>query len=265
MGVPVFKPEHVKNNREFRAQLSACRPEAFLLASYGQIISKKALALTEWPLNVHPSPLPLLRGPSPVRTTLLNGWTDTECCIMRMTPRVDDGDVMLRRSLAVPGSWNYLDLKSALGELGGRLAVEALDQVAAGTCQLTPQDHERATYSRMYCRDDTVIDWTRPAAVLENFIRAWDPDIGALTTLPDGQRLKIWRARAELITAEPAGAEARPGMVLMSTKKAAWIATGKLALRLQEVQPENAKRMPIGSFLAGHELNAGDCLGVHTS
>ncbi|MBN2082373.1 methionyl-tRNA formyltransferase [bacterium] len=265
LGIPVFKPERVRNNPDYRAQLSACRPEAFLLASYGQIIPKKILALTEWPLNVHPSPLPLLRGPSPVRNTLLNGWTDTECCIMRMTPRVDDGDVMLRRPLAVPATWNYLELKTALGALGGRLAVEALDQVAAGVYTLTPQNHARATYSRMYDRSDTLIDWKRPAPELENFVRAWDPDIGALTTLPDGRRLKVWRARAELVMSDPAGDEIEPGTVLMTTKKAAWIETGELALRLLEVQPENKPRMPIDSFLAGNVLNAGECLGVHTN
>lgn len=265
--LPVLKPERVRGNPEFRRALAALRPEAFLLASFGQLISKKVLALTEWPLNVHPSALPRLRGSSPTRTALLEGLSATECCIMRMTPRLDDGDVLVREPLAIPRDWNFEDLINALGPLGGRLAVRALDQVEAGTAVLTPQDHGQATYCGMYTRDDTVIDWSRPAAQLANFIRAWDPDVGALTTLPDGRRLKVWRAAAEAQPPDAVGGEAlppppwAPGLVLAVTKNTVLVATGAGALRLREIQPENKSRMTVGSYLAGNQLAAGERLG----
>lgn len=261
-GLPVLKPENVKNNPGFRRELMAQHPEALLVASFGQIISKKVLALTEWPLNVHPSALPKLRGASPVRTAILQGLKETACCIMRMTPRLDDGDVMLRASLAIPLDWNHEQLETVLGELGGRLAVKALDQVNAGTACFYPQDHGTATYCALYHRKDTVIDWTRSALELYNFVRAWDPDIGASTRLPDERRLKVWATSIE----EPPESlcpdnECRePGTIVAASKKALWVACGSGTLRLVEVQPENKGRMNVASFLAGANLKAGQLL-----
>lgn len=259
--LPVLKPERIRNNRAFRLELSSHGPEAFMVASFGQIISRKTLELTEYPLNVHPSALPSLRGASPVRSTLLQGLAATQCCIMRMTPRMDDGDVLLRANLAVDPHWNFAQLCEAMSAVASRLAIEALDQVSDGTAQYEAQDHSQATYCTLYGRDDTWIDWQRPAAQLYSFIRAWDPDIGALALLPDGQRLKIWRARIEEppedLVRPPSGA---PGTVLAVSKKAAWVATGDGALRLMEVQPPGKSRMPMASFVAGHDLAAGQRL-----
>jgi methionyl-tRNA formyltransferase len=261
-GFPVLKPDHVKNNPGFRRELMAQRPDALLVASFGQIISKKVLALTEWPLNVHPSALPKLRGASPVRTALLQGLEDTACCIMRMTPRLDDGDVLLRESREVLHDWNHEQLETALGELGGRLAVKALDHASAGIAQLTPQDHSAATHCTLYRREDTVIDWTRSARDLRNFIRAWDPDIGALTTLPDGRRLKVWGACVDEPPEALCPGEKRyePGEITAVSKKALWVSCGSGTLRLVEVQPESKGRMCAASFLAGAKLEPGQQL-----
>ena len=90
-------------------QLRAAALDALAVASYGKIIPASLLKLTPWPLNVHPSPLPLLRGPSPLRTALLQGSPRTEVCIMSMTPRIDDGPVMLRAELAIQAEMNLAD------------------------------------------------------------------------------------------------------------------------------------------------------------
>ena len=259
VGIPVLKPEKLVNNHEFRKELAALRPDAFMVASYGKIICRKVLALTEYPLNVHPSALPELRGASPVRTTLLQGLRDTECCIMRMTPRLDDGDVLMRAPVAIPRDMNFAGLIELLGTTGGPLAVQALDAVSDGTATFTPQDHDRATHSPRYTRESTVIDWTRPAGELHDFIRAWDPDRGAMTVFADGRRFKVWRARVE----DPPGdvVTAQPGVVAAVSRKAAWIGCGEGFLRLLEVQCESKARMPIGSFLAGSQLCPGDRFG----
>ncbi|MCH7472014.1 methionyl-tRNA formyltransferase [bacterium] len=269
-GLPVLKPERVRSNPRFRAELMEHKPEAFMVTAYGQIISKKVLALVQWPLNVHPSLLPRLRGASPMRTALLQGLKCTGCCVMKMTPRLDDGDILLREEINIPLDWDHGELEDAMGGLGGRLALQALDSVASGSVKLTPQDEEAATYCSTYTRADTWIDWSRPAARLYDFIRAWSPDIGACTNLPDGKRLKIWQAttqqppgeeKPEVYADAPPG-NAAPGTVLTAAKMGLWVNTGDGALRIVELQPENRARMSAASFLAGRRLKAGDRLGA---
>jgi methionyl-tRNA formyltransferase len=248
--VPILKPERLRGNAEIVEQLRKYELDALVVASYGQIVPKQILSLIPWPLNVHPSLLPRLRGASPIRTALLQGLQRTGCCIMRMTPRLDDGDVLLREEYAIPHDYNYEQLETDLGELGGRLAVEALNACANETVRLDPQDNAQATYCTTYTRDDSWIDWRRGATELYNFIRAWDPDLGAQTVL-NGRKLKVWRAAV----AEGQGA---PGKVLSAERKLLTVACGKGALSLLVLQPENKRRMSIGEFLAGNRVESGE-------
>lgn len=259
LGMPILKPERLRNNADFRRQLRELKPEALLVASYGQIIPPRVLEMTQWPLNVHPSLLPKLRGASPIRTALLQGLPATGCCIIQMTPRLDDGDTLLVETVNIPADWNYSQLEQRLGEVGGRLAGLALTAVAAGSATLTAQDHSQATYTAIYTREDTWIDWWRSSREIYDFIRAWDPDVGARTLLPNGRRLKIWCAAA--VTPSTDAPSTNPGTILAVHKELLRVACGQGAVELLEVQPENKRRMDVASFLAGHHLAVGDRLG----
>ena len=260
----VIKPERLKGNSEVLETLKELKPDALLVASYGKILPPELLELTPWPLNVHPSLLPLMRGASPIRTTLLDGHGIAGCCIMKMTPQLDDGDLLLVKDIEVGRDWNHDRLECELGMLGGELALQALDLCAEGNAQFQPQDHDSATYTKLFDRDDTVIDWSRTTEELYNFVRAWDPDVGALTCLPDGRKLKVWRASLELpeeLALDLMMAPTIPGSVVRVDKHALWVATADGALQLLEVQPENKARMTTASFLAGNTLEPGECLG----
>jgi methionyl-tRNA formyltransferase len=177
-----------------------------------------------------------------------------------MTPRLDDGDVLLRQDVEIATDWNHEQLERRLGRLGGELAISALDSIELGTAELTPQDHGRATYCSTHTRADTIIDWNRSAEELHNFIRAWAPDIGAVTSL-NGRVVKIFRA-ACTPPPEPGGAEGvAPGTVTALARKAFWVAAGSGALRIDELQPENRPRMDTGSFMAGNRVEPGMQLG----
>jgi methionyl-tRNA formyltransferase len=260
-GLPLLKPQRLKGNTELLSYLQTRGVEALVVASYGKIIPPGILGLTPWPLNVHPSALPLLRGPSPLRTALLEGLQETEVCIMAMTPRIDDGPVLLRAALGIPVEMNHAGLEDAAGTLGGQLIVLALDLAESGGAVLMQQDHAAATYTQVHHREDSWLHWENSAAGLVNFIRAWDPDIGACTSFraaAGAKRLKIWRSEAV------AGSEdhAAPGTVVLSSRHELHVQCGAGVLSILEVQPESRNRMPITSFLAGSQVKAGDVLGL---
>ena len=260
LGLPVLKPENLRNNAEFRAALLSSKADALLVASYGQMIPAKVLKLTEWPLNVHPSLLPKLRGASPIRTALLQGLAVSGCCVMRMTPRMDDGDLLCAEEQEIGFDWNYERLESELGTMGGELAIRALDAIGTGSAKLTPQDHSAATYCSTHTREDTWIDWSQPAERIYNFIRAWDPDFGALTQLADGRRLKIWEASYATL---PEGfalgnlaLQVRPGSVVAVTPRAFWVMCGDgQVIQVNTVQPDNRPRMSAANYVAGYTLD----------
>ena len=63
----------------------------------------------------------------------------------------------------------------------------------AGRAHAEPQPADGVTYAAKISKQDTVLDWRRPAVELERTVRAFRPAPGAMTTL-DGEPLKIWRA-----------------------------------------------------------------------
>jgi methionyl-tRNA formyltransferase len=260
-GIPLYKPQRLRGNKQFLHELAQSGLDALAVASYGKIIPDSLLQLTPWPLNVHPSPLPLLRGPSPLRTALLNGWDRTEVCIMRMTPQIDDGPVGLRVPLAIPRQWNHHDLERHAGMLGGLLLVEALGEASHGRLTLHEQDHSHATYTAVHTRRDSEINWRHSASELAAFVRAWDPDVGAVTSYhtPQGwRRLKVWRAAVDDSAAFDSSLA--PGTVRYCAKQGIGIQTGAGVLQVLEVQPESRSRMMAGSFLAGGGVAVGDSL-----
>jgi methionyl-tRNA formyltransferase len=93
------------------------------------------------------------------------------------------------------------------------------------------------------------IDWAEPAEVIERRIRAFDPWPGAFTLLADAsgnsRHLKIFRAS---VVDQSIG---DPGFVSTPNNSAVLVATGRGALRLDEVQLEGKRRMRAVEFLRG--------------
>ena len=79
--IPVFTP--VKLDQNFNSQLSILNCQLFIVASFGKIIPKSILSIPEFgALNIHPSLLPIYRGPSPVQAAILNGDKKTSITII---------------------------------------------------------------------------------------------------------------------------------------------------------------------------------------
>ena len=96
--VPVVQP--VKIDTAFIDALASEEWDLFIVASYGKILPKRLLDIPKrGVLNVHPSLLPLLRGPSPIRTAILRDMRETGVTIMQMDAEMDHGPIISRSAL----------------------------------------------------------------------------------------------------------------------------------------------------------------------
>jgi methionyl-tRNA formyltransferase len=146
-----------------------------VLAAYGHIIPQPVL--DEFPLgiiNVHPSLLPLYRGPTPIETAILDGATKTGVSIMRLTAGMDEGPVYKQKTVNLKGDETKEDLAKRLQRLGSELLIDVLAGIADGTLRPREQPHPvRATYSKLLTKQDGFIDWSKPAQMLEREVRAY--------------------------------------------------------------------------------------------
>lgn len=171
---------------------------------------------------------------------------------MRMDEGVDTGDIILQQEVRLREGETGGSLFGRLSEAGAELCVKTLEAIGQGTAVFTPQDHQKATHTKMIQKQMGNLDWSRPARELECLIRGLNPWPSAYTSL-QGKTLKIWKASVE----EGALGIQPPGTI-MEVGKVAWkVQTGQGLLVLEEVQLEGKKRMAAADFLRGFPLEAG--------
>ena len=203
--------------------------------------------------NIHASLLPRWRGAAPIHRAIEAGDAETGVTIMQMDSGLDTGDMLLVEALPIAASDSTASLHDKLAALGGRLMVAALQQAASGDLRPRHQPGEGVTYAHKIEKHEALIDWTQPAALIAQRIRAFNPFPGASATL-NGETLKIWTADVRP-GAPPAGTEC--GTILALAPEGIAVAAGHSVLNLTELQRPGGKRLPVADFVRGFELRPG--------
>ena len=169
--IPVWQPEKLS---EISADIAALENPLGVLSSYGKIIPASTIALfTPGIINIHPSLLPLYRGPSPIETAIMIGDEATGVSIMQLSAGMDDGPVYIAKKYPLTGAETSPELYQTLATLGTELLLESLPGITSGALQPTPQDDTKASYSRLLIKEDARLDpTTLTAAEAERKIRA---------------------------------------------------------------------------------------------
>jgi methionyl-tRNA formyltransferase len=254
--IPLLQPLKMKDP-EFLQALGGWKPDLIAVAAFGRILPPAILSLPPLGcINVHGSLLPKYRGAGPIQWAIINGETETGITTMLMDEGMDTGAMLLQEAIPITPDDTVGTLSPRLAELGGRLLVETITRLKAGTLVPQPQIASLATLAPLLNKEDGVIDWALPATALANRVRGLSPWPGAYTTTTDGERWTIWRA---LALAEPVTKP--PGIVVAVSTKAIHIATGEGVLAVTELQPANSRRMAVSQYLAGHPVVVGERLG----
>ncbi|MDI6772872.1 MAG: methionyl-tRNA formyltransferase [bacterium] len=253
LGLRLLQPESLKS-AESLAELTALRPDLLVTVAYGRLVPGAVLALPPMGcINLHPSLLPEYRGASPIQRAIADGTASTGVTVMHLAEELDAGDIILQRRVAIGPEETAGELEARLALEGAVLLLEAVGRIARGEAQRRAQDHARTTYAGKLSKADGAIQWTRPAQVLVNLVRAMNPWPCAYTTWRGGV-LKVWQARL-------ADGQGPPGQVLEAGEAGITVAAGEGAVALVEVQPEGGRRMSAAAFARGHRMAAGDRLG----
>lgn len=253
----VLQPVRARDE-SFIAELKALEPDLIVVIAYGQLLPVAILELPKFGcVNVHTSLLPKYRGAAPIQRAIENGEGETGVTIMQLDVGMDTGPILSQRATPISSDDNAQTLHDRLGELGAKLLLETIPGYVAGKIQPRPQP-EGATHAAKIKKEDGRLDWSQPAQVLWNRIRAFTPWPGAFTFLPGEPKpllLKIWRVE---VVNQPA---AQAGEILSADKSGIVVSCGENALRILELQLEGSRRMTAQEFLLGHSLKSGMKLG----
>ena len=269
-GLEVYQPEKVKKNTEFIEKIRSLNPDVICVVAYGKILPKEILDIPKYGcINVHASILPKYRGAAPIQWAVLNGDKVTGVTTMYMDVGMDTGDIILVEETNIGEEETTGELWDRLSKIGGNLLVKTLKQIEEGTAPRKKQE-EDFTMAPMLNKEMSKIDWeNKTAEEIHNLVRGLNPIMGAYTFLND-KKIKIWKTKVreenELLELFPELEEyffkvkdLMPGTIMFaSDKKGLFVKANEGIIEIKEIQGENAKRMPVGDFLRGNEIMAGE-------
>ena len=243
-GISVLQPENFRAAVS-RQALRALKPDLMVVVAYGLILPQSVLDIPEhgcW--NVHASLLPRWRGAAPIQRAIEAGDTRTGICLMQMERGLDTGPVLLSRALDIGAQETGGQLHDRLSDLGADVLADGLGLLRA-TIRVPPkpQPAEGVTYAHKIEKAEARLDFTQPASMLANKVRAFNPWPMTEAQVA-GERLRIHAA----VAVDEAHGRA-PGTLLRADRDGLDIACGDGALRIRVLQREGGKPITAADYL----------------
>ncbi len=255
LNLPITQPGRIKTNDEFRAQLTALKPDAIIVVGYGRIIPPWMLDLPLLGnLNLHASLLPKYRGAAPIQWAIAQGEPVTGVTTMRIDAGLDTGDILLQQELPLASDDTAETVSPRLATIGASLMVETLRRLQAGSIQPRPQDNASASLAPILKKEDGLIDFSRSANEIFNRLRGFQPWPGAYTSFR-GKNLQILKAQPTAVSFPPAELHLQFNRLLLGCAH-------NTSLDLLELQMEGKKRTTAQDFLHGYRPRPGEKLGA---
>jgi methionyl-tRNA formyltransferase len=254
LGLPVVQPESIKNNAEFREQLTGLRPDAIIVVGYGRIIPQWMLDLPPLGnINLHASLLPKYRGAAPIQWAIARGESITGVTTMRIDAGLDTGDILLQQEIPIVPNDTAEALAPKLAAVGADLTVTTLRGLQTGTIPPRQQDHAQATLAPILKKEDGLINFSRAANETLNRMRGFQPWPGAYTKFR-GKNLQIWQASALNRDLQSSELKVEVDHLLVGCGQGT-------AIELLELQLEGKRRTSASDFLRGYRPQPGEKLG----
>ena len=256
--LPVFTPKGLRNNVEEQLRLVEANAEVFVVVAYGRILPPELLQIPPMGVvNVHPSLLPLYRGPSPVVSVILDGESQTGVTVMLLDEGMDTGPILAQSPpVQLSGDEKGADLQGRLFKEGVSMLPGVLKGLEDGSITPTPQNDALATITGLIERSDGEIDWLTSSERIARMARAYDPWPGTFTSW-SGKGLKILDAR---VANEPSADSIEPGKGVKVDGRLL-VGAGSGSLEIGRVQLEGRQAVAADDFLRGQPEFEGATLG----
>ena len=243
--LPIYQPEST-GSEQLHSILKQINPDIYVVVAY-KILPESILNIPHrGAVNLHASLLPKYRGAAPVNHAILNGETETGLTTFLIQKKVDTGDLLLQQSLPIDNSVTTGEALSKLSFLGADLVIKTLDALAQNKIKPIKQDGDKATFAPKISVQDCKINWSNPALMIHNQIRAFSPKPGAFTFYKN-KRVKLFGSK---VLQNLHNARLLPGEI-EHTNSFLKIGTGSEPIQITNIQIEGKKKLPVDQFILG--------------
>jgi methionyl-tRNA formyltransferase len=245
-GIDVVQPENFKSAVSKDA-LRALKPDLMIVVAYGLILPQSVLDIPTYGCwNVHASLLPRWRGAAPIQRAIEAGDTQSGVCLMQMEKGLDTGPVLLSQALEIGADETGGQLHDRLAALGAQVLADGLGLLRAGIRPVPKAQPEiGVTYANKLDKAEAKLDWSQPAIVLANKVRAFNPWPMAEAVVA-GERLRLHGS-----VAVDEAHNVAPGTLLRAARDGLDVACGEGVLRIRVLQREGGKAITAADYLNG--------------
>lgn len=160
---------------ELEDQLRNLDADLFVVVAF-KILPESMLSIpAKGAINLHASLLPKYRGAAPIHWAIINGEQETGCTVFFLDRNVDTGNIIAQKKTQIGPDETTGDLYERLKKQGSDLVVESVNRIAEGSVEPKEQIDIKATPAPKLYRENTAIDFQRPASEVHNLVRGLNP------------------------------------------------------------------------------------------
>ena len=242
--LPVFQPKSIRKEQAVIEALKALSPDFFVTFAFGQILSQEVLDIPKYEtINLHASLLPKYRGANPIQRAIINGDKETGICTMITELGLDCGDICLKEVIPIDDNMNCEDLFNTISDLSPQLLERTLIGLADDSIKPVPQCDEGVCMANKLSKEETQIDWEKPAWEIHNLVRGIYKFPSA-HFIHNGKLIKVMQSKV-------VSGKGLPGEFVEISKDGITVACGKDCLLITKIKPEGKGEMSARDWYNG--------------
>jgi methionyl-tRNA formyltransferase len=251
-GLNIMQPTNLKDEG-FIENLKALKANLQIVVAF-RMLPEVVWQLPEYgTFNLHASLLPDYRGAAPINWAIINGETKTGVSTFFIDEKIDTGEIILQKEIAIENTDNAGILHDKLMHAGSELVLETvkLIETKQATTKAQPQTEGPKTAYKLH-RDNCKIDWTDNITNIYNKIRGLSPYPAAWCYLENGEEtldIKIYTTKIEKETHQLNIGE------LVITKKELKVAVNEGFINILELKLPGKRKMDAKSLLNGYQFD----------
>jgi methionyl-tRNA formyltransferase len=189
--IPVITPDNV-NAPDIVKKIYSLKPDLIFSFYFRQLLCEDILNIPHsGALNMHGSLLPRYRGRAPVNWVVLRGETETGASLHRMVAKPDAGNLIDQQAVAILPNDTAFQVHQKVAVAAEQVLIRCIPSLVDGSAKETIMDISRGNYCGGRKPEDGRIDWSQPAAMIHNLIRAVAPPYPGAFFEVENHRIEI--------------------------------------------------------------------------
>ncbi|CAB3976244.1 methionyl-tRNA formyltransferase [Candidatus Azoamicus ciliaticola] len=241
--IPCITEEKI-NSLESENKIKHLFPNLIIMVDYGEKIKKNIINIAKYGIiNIHPSILPKLKGPTPIQTAILNGEKETGVSIIKINNKIDSGNILNIMTYKIKKNDNYEKLFKNLSRLAVTCLIKTIKDIENKKIIEKIQKIKKSTYTQKIENDFYKINWNDTAINIERKVKALT-GIKYPFTIFKNEKIKI--VYVKLIKRNIIST---PGVIKNVNKNGIDITTKENIIRIKKLQFQGKKIITVKDML----------------